>query len=686
MRIIRIGNVHKTIWILRGCPGSGKSTIASQLGKGGAVFGSDDFFMVDGEYRYDRNAIGYAHVWNQGRVRAAMKKGINPIVVDNTNTTWKEIAPYARLASENGYEVSYAEPDTAWKFDVDELTKKNTHGVPRGVIQQMVDKWQPTETLGMERTASIKIDPTGFARSGRLTDEERELFDILMNVVREKTPRTTVRAVGGWVRDKLMGKQPHDIDLMVDNIGGPEFSRLVTESLGLSGPHVIRANPEQSKNIETARMYIPMSSGTKLEIDVAKTRQDVYQEGSRIPTTVDATAEEDATRRDLTINCLFYNINEDKIEDFTDKGLEDLRNKVIRTPLDPAKTFSDDPLRMMRTIKFASRYGWQVAPDVLQAMSSPDLRMKLKQKVSRERKGLELRGMLSTGYPEVAVSLLLDTGIFEDLLRDATSESGKSGRLSSPSMDQNSKWHDLNWAEHTKALARGVANKYRGKDKDKVFQVMMSALLHDSGKLDSASRQQKEDGTTTYHGHEDHSKEIAEEFMRFVKLEQFSKPVEGLVGAHMRPHALTRYDSNQSAVRRFVRQMSEIGVDWEDVVNLATADAMAKERPVSEEDQAGYAKLLADGTVAATNMPVGKAKGIKPVISGQEIMKAFGLKEGPLVGQMLKVVKDMMDENPTITADEAIEKLQEVFPQVKKEASAGNWLEEGMTAEFVSPT
>lgn len=676
MRIVEATD-EKRLIVCRGAPGSGKSTLAKKLGQGGSVFASDDFFMINGEYHYDRDAIAHAHLWNQGRVRGAMKRGVSPIVVDNTNITWAEIVPYAKLARENGYAISYAEPDTPWKFDVDELTKRNTHGVPRDVIQNMVSKWQPTETLGMDKKASTDIDTHGFAASGRLTAEEQELFGILMNVVKEKTPGTTVRAVGGWVRDKLMGKQPHDIDLMVDDIGGPEFSQLVTESMGLSGPHVIRSNPEQSKNIETARMYIPLSSGNKLEIDVAKTRQDVYQEGSRIPTTVDATAEEDSSRRDLTINCLFYNINEDKIEDFTGKGLEDLRNRVIRTPLDPAKTFSDDPLRMMRAIRFASRYGWQVAPDVLDAMSSPELREKLKKKVSRERKGIELKGMLSGGYPEMAVQLLIDTGIFEDILRDATTESGRSGRLSSPSMDQNSKWHDLNWAEHTKALARGVARKYRGKDGDKVFQVMMSALLHDAGKLDSVSRQQKEDGTTTYHGHEDHSKEMAEEFMRFVKLEQFSKPVEGLVGAHMRPHALTRYDSNQSAVRRFVRQMAEIGVDWEDVVNLATADALAKERPVSEEDQAGYAKLLADGTLAAKNMPVGKAKGIKPVVGGQDIMAAFGIKEGPLVGQMTKAVKEMMDENPAITKDEAIAKLRETFKQE-------NWLQQAVGATPVT--
>ena len=614
--------------------------------------------MIDGQYQHDVRALGHAHVWNQGRVRSAMIKGVSPIVVDNTNTTWKEIKPYVELAKEHGYEVSYAEPDTPWKFDVEELAKRNSHGVNKEVMQRYLDKWQPTETLGMSRKASASVDTTGFKQSGKLTSDETELFDILLKVINEKTPGTTVRAVGGWVRDKLMGKQPHDIDLMVDDIGGPAFARFVTESLGLSDPHVIRANPEQSKNIETARMYLTLSSGEKLEIDVAKTRQDVYQSGSRIPTTVGATAEEDAHRRDLTLNCLFYNINKDVVEDFTGMGVQDLNNKIIRTPLDPAKTFSDDPLRMLRTIRFASRYGWKVSPDTMMAIASPELRQKLKEKVSRERKGIEIKEMLSTGNPEVAVELLLDTGIFEDILRDATSESGRESRLSAPTMNQNNRHHDLNWAEHTKALARGVARKYRGKEKDKVFPVMMAALLHDAGKLDSSSRQQKDDGTTSYHGHEDVSKEVAQEFMRFVKLEPDSKPVEALVGAHMRPHFLTRYDSNKSALRKFVRQMAELGIDWEDVVNLATADAMAKGGPVNEEAQEGYRRLLQEGTEVAASMPAQKGKGVKPILDGKEIMDAFGLKPGPEVGKMLKAVQEMMDENPLITKDEAISRLR----------------------------
>lgn len=675
MRIFAIG---KSMVIARGLPGSGKSTLAQELGKGGIVLSSDDYFMVNGEYKYDPSMRGNAHAWNQGRARRAIAAGVTPVVIDNTNVTWGEVSPYVKMAKEAGYEISYAEPSTPWKFDVDELTRRNKHGVPKDAIQKMLDKWQPTESLGMDKTASSnQIDPTGFAKSGRLTSEERELFSILMGVINDKSPGTTVRVAGGWVRDKLMGKQPKDLDLVVD-MGGPEFAKMVTDSLGLSGPHVIRANPDQSKHIETARMYIPVS-GNKLEIDVAKLRQDVYEGDSRIPTTSDATPAEDASRRDLTINAMFYNVNRDEIEDFTGKGLVDLRDQVIRTPLEPMKTFKDDPLRMLRCIRFAARYGWDIEPETKKAIWSPQMRADLKKKVSRERKGIELKDMLSSGNPDVAIAILLDSGIFEDMLGDSLSGTDRTGRMSGVLMDQNNPHHDLNWAEHTKALARGLARKYRGQDKEKVFQVMMAALLHDVGKLDSASRQQKED-RTTYHGHEDASKEITEAFMRFVKLEPFSKPVEALVGSHMRPHALSS-SKNVKALRRFIREMAELGIDWSDVVNMASADALAKGGKPDEGSTDGYARLIADGEEAAKGMAVSQGSGVKPVLNGQEIMDAFGIKAGPEVGKMLKAVKDMMDEKPDVSKDEAMAMLKDAFPQEGRQASSAGWLARGVAME-----
>lgn len=137
----------KILIICRGISGSGKSTLAKQLGKGGIVLGSDDFFMINGKYEFDKSMQGQAHTWNQGRVREAMQQQITPIVVDNTNLQFWEMKPYVEMAQKFNYEVVFKEPTTPWKFDVEELAKRNTHGVPKEVIKQMVQNYQPNPTV-----------------------------------------------------------------------------------------------------------------------------------------------------------------------------------------------------------------------------------------------------------------------------------------------------------------------------------------------------------------------------------------------------------------------------------------------------------------------------------------------------------------------------------------------------------
>ena len=131
----------KILLICRGLPGSGKSFVAKQAGKGGVIFSTDDFWYKNGEYVYDEKFAGEAHKWNQKRTKEAMENGISPIVVDNTNVSLYEIRPYVEMAIKHGYKVEYLEPNTPWKFDVDELVKRNTHGLTQEGIQKMLERW-----------------------------------------------------------------------------------------------------------------------------------------------------------------------------------------------------------------------------------------------------------------------------------------------------------------------------------------------------------------------------------------------------------------------------------------------------------------------------------------------------------------------------------------------------------------
>ena len=147
MNWYKIAQNQKICYIMRGCSGSGKSTLAQELGKGGIVLSSDDFFMVNGKYEFDKEGQSYAHSWNQDRAEKAMRKGMSPIVIDNTHTQAWEAKPYVDMALKYGYKVEIKEPNTPWKFDAEELAKRNTHNVPREVINKMLSNWQPDITV-----------------------------------------------------------------------------------------------------------------------------------------------------------------------------------------------------------------------------------------------------------------------------------------------------------------------------------------------------------------------------------------------------------------------------------------------------------------------------------------------------------------------------------------------------------
>jgi len=246
-----------------------------------------------------------------------------------------------------------------------------------------------------------------------LTPRESQLRNLLLDVARcideskETKENLELRFAGGWVRDKLLGIQSHDIDTAINVMTGYNFSLKIREYLeldenlkkhGMEAKDIkklykIAANPEKSKNLETAT--------TKLfdfDVDFVNLRKETYSEDSRTPQMEFGTAEEDALRRDATINALFYNLHSDLVEDFTG-GLTDMKIKLIRTPLDPYTTFMDDPLRVLRLIRFASRLNFEIGAESEMFMSNSNVMDALRLKISRERVGVEIEKMLKGSSP-----------------------------------------------------------------------------------------------------------------------------------------------------------------------------------------------------------------------------------------------------------------------------------------------
>lgn len=248
-----------------------------------------------------------------------------------------------------------------------------------------------------------------------LTEVESKIRQLLLDIsdhvgTLEEYARPELRFAGGWVRDKLLGSTSDDIDVCIDNMTGYNFANLAKDFVNskydseaaqkiLGRLAKIERNPEMSKHLETTVMRV-----FGLHLDFVNLRKEVYNESSRTPTMTFGTAKEDALRRDSTVNSLFYNLTSSNIEDFTGRGFEDLEHKVIKTPLVPFKTFRDDPLRVLRHIRFASRLGFTIAPEDEQAMSDTSIQEALKLKVSRERIGMEIEKMLKGEILRVVVS------------------------------------------------------------------------------------------------------------------------------------------------------------------------------------------------------------------------------------------------------------------------------------------
>jgi tRNA nucleotidyltransferase/poly(A) polymerase len=267
------------------------------------------------------------------------------------------------------------------------------------------------------KTEEVENDGSGKKNAIQLSKEESELFSMFTRMIADTKIKTTVRVAGGWVRDKLIGLQGKpDIDIALDNMSGKEFAvclnnwnakTQVASNLTSAQPHinevtglpyikfgVIKSNPKQSKHLETATANVGMFS-----IDFVNLRTEQYAKNSRIPVVHIGTPREDAERRDLTINSLFYNLNSEEVEDFTGRGLSDLKRGRVDTPLPPLTTLQDDPLRALRAVRFACRFQFDMSEGVIRAARHRKVHLALQDKVSRERVKLEVYQLISQNDP-----------------------------------------------------------------------------------------------------------------------------------------------------------------------------------------------------------------------------------------------------------------------------------------------
>ncbi len=438
---------------------------------------------------------------------------------------------------------------------------------------------------------------------------DNKIFKIITQAAHELQLESYV--IGGFVRDILL-QRDHKKDIDIVAVGSGIELALKVSSLLPNTPKV-----QVFKNYGTAMLRYK-----DMDVEFVGARKESYNFESRNPVVENGTLKDDQERRDFTINALAFSLNENNFGDLVDPfgGVQDLENKIIRTPLNPDITYSDDPLRMMRAIRFATQLQFEIEKDSLDAITRNAERIKI---ISGERIVDELNKILATPKPSIGFLLLHKTGLLNIILPELTALNNVE--------EVEGHTHKNNFY-HTLEVVDNICPNTED------LWLRWSALLHDIGKAPTKKFHKKQGWT--FHGHEFlGGKMVKKIFTRLhMPLNQKMKFVQKMVMMSSRPIVLAQEEVTDSAVRRLV---FDAGEDVEDLMTLCEADITTK-NPKKFQKYHNNFKIVREKIVEVEEKD--RVRNFQPPIDGEEIMQLFNLKPGREIGILKEAVKEAILE------------------------------------------
>ena len=462
---------------------------------------------------------------------------------------------------------------------------------------------------------------------------DHKIFTIVSEVAAEKGVRAFV--IGGYVRDCFLGRPSKDIDIVVEG-SGIEIAEAVGER--------VHSNVSVFKNFGTAMLRYK-----GIEIEFVGARKESYNRNSRKPIVEDGTLEDDQLRRDFTNNAMAFSLQKEDFGALVDPfgGIRDLAAGIIRTPLDPDTTYSDDPLRMVRAVRFATKLSndqmtFTIVPESIESIRRMRTRMEI---LSKERIVEELNKILVTSRPSMGFRLLDQTGLLEYILPQLEKLKGVEsvdGKGHKENFSHTLEVLDNVAALEMEAIEKGLLKDYVFEDGVEVEKVRTepnvwlrwAALLHDIAK--PATKRYDPALGWTFHGHEVVGSRWVPKIFQTMKmpLNEKMKYVQKLVALHLRPIALVTDEVTDSAVRRL---LFDAGNDVDDLMILCNAD-------ITSKNPKKVARLRSNFELVKTKLVEVEAKdairNFKNPITGDYVMELFGIEPCNTIGQLKEKVKN----------------------------------------------